>query len=206
MSNAKSDDESQTEIVLTLEPEPDEDSGGDDSDGELVGELLSAVLDVQAERESRQRTEAERRAAERIDGVELGKLVTLTDDGPKVTYPSCPTTNGLVARCAAQLTEDHVGGRVALLFEGGDPARPMVVGPIHNDQTEGESEHPAIKGLVITESESRIDIRCRKAIGINVGKATIIITPAGQIVVKGKHLLNHASAVNRIRGATVKIN
>ena len=82
----------------------------------------------------------------------------------------------------------------------------MVVGPIHNDPADGEVAHPALKGLAITETDSRIDIRCRKAIGLSVGKATIIITPKGQIVVKGKHVLNHASAVNRIRGATVKIN
>ncbi|MBW2459647.1 MAG: hypothetical protein JRI68_34460 [Deltaproteobacteria bacterium] len=206
MTHTKSDDDTQSEIVLTLETEPDDETGDGDADDELVGELLSAVLEVQTEREAQERAEAEKRAAERIEGVELGRLVALTDDGPKVTYPSCPTTNGLVARCAAQLYERHVGGRVALLFEDGDPARPMVVGPIHHDQAEEEIEHPAIKGLAITETESRIDIRCRKAIGINVGKATIIITPKGQIVVKGKHVLNHASAVNRIRGATVKIN
>jgi len=205
MSTQKSDDDAQSEIVLTLEPDPDGDSS-EQADDELVGELLGAVLEVQAEREAQEQAEAERRAAERIDGVELGRLVALGEDGPKVTYPSCPTANGLVARCAAQLDDSHVGGRVALLFEGGDPGRPMVVGPIHNDQAEGEIEHPAITGLAITESDSRIDIRCKKAIGVSVGKATIIITPKGQIVVKGKHVLHHASAVNRIRGATVKIN
>ena len=205
MSNAKSDHETQTEIVLTLDPAPN-DSAVAGEDDELVGELLSAVLEVQVERESRERAEAESRATERIDGVELGKLLALTDDGPKVTYPSCPTTNGLVARCAAQLTEGHVGGRVALLFENGDPALPMVVGPIHNDQADGELVHPALKGLTIRETDDRIEIQCRKAIGLKVGKSTIIITPAGRIIVRGRHVLNHASAVNRIRGASVKIN
>ncbi len=206
MSNAKPDDEAEAEIVLTLETEPDADPDGDDADDELVGELLSAVLEVQTERDSRERAQAEERAAKRIDGVELGRLVELSDQGPRVTYPSCPTTNGLVARCAAQLTDAHVGGRVALLFENGDPALPMVVGPIHNDQALDAVDHPALKGLTIREDENRIEIQCHKAIGLNVGKSTIVITPAGRIIVRGRHVLNHASAVNRIRGATVKIN
>ena len=206
MSNANSDDETETEIVLTLDTDADEVVVDGDDDGELVGELLSAVLEVSAERESREQAAAEQRAAQRIDGVVLGRLVALTHDGPKVTYASCPTTNGLVARCAAQLDESHLGGRVALLFEGGDPGLPMVVGPLHNDQAEGEVDHPAIKGLTIRESNDRIEIQCRKAIVLKVGKATIVITPAGRIVVRGRHVLNHASAVNRIRGATVKIN
>lgn len=192
-------DDEHGEVVVTLEV------GGDEVE-EHADALLEALLDAQEARERRERDAAERREAERIHGVVLGRLVATIDAGPRVTYPRCPSPGGVVARSAASLTDADVGRRVALMFEGGEPARPMLIGPIELDDEPAEVEHPALKGLVISENDQRIDIRCKKAIGLSVGKASIIVTPSGKILVRGKDLVSRASSVNRIRGATVKIN
>ena len=65
----------------------------------------------------------------RIEGVVIGVLMGFADDGaPLVVYPGNPSEAALAARTTAVLTPEDVGREVALLFEGGDPARPLVVG------------------------------------------------------------------------------
>jgi hypothetical protein len=136
---------------------------------------------------------------ERIEGVVIGVLLGFDSGVPLVVFPGNPRDTALPARSLADLTSLMIGAEVALLFEGGDATRPLIVGrivePARRSSTPNvvrDGEHVRITG------EERIELRC--------GKATIIMEKDGHITIRGTYVTSHASASNRIRGGSVNLN
>jgi hypothetical protein len=136
---------------------------------------------------------------ERIEGVVIGVLLGFDSGVPLVVFPGNPRDTALPARSLADLTSLMIGAEVALLFEGGDATRPLIVGrivePARRSSTPNvvrDGEHVRITG------EERIELRC--------GKATIIMEKDGHITIRGTYVTSHASAANRIRGGSVNLN
>ena len=134
-----------------------------------------------------------------IHGVVIGQFLGFGEDGPLVVHAGAPEGSAMTARSLAELTPEMAGSDVALLFEEGDPARPLIVGRIV--EPSGSDPHAEITRdgdrLVITGKE-RIELRC--------GKATIVLEKDGHITIRGTYLVSHASAANRIRGGSVNLN
>jgi hypothetical protein len=191
------------EQVLVLEPAAALE--GEPAD-ELASELIDMVLDARTEREAKAEAAHAERARERVDGVILGELVAVTKLGPRVRYPGCPSPEGALARAAAKVRKSDIGRRAALLFENGDLGLPILVGLLHHDDASPSAEHPALGSLTIREQADRIEISCKKAISLSCGESTVIITPKGKILLRGKHLLSSAAVLNRLRGGAVRIN
>jgi hypothetical protein len=101
-----------------------------------------------------------------------------------------------------------------MLFEGGDPALPIVIGlvPSHPGATLFQSllapekaPAPARKlearvdgKRVVLEGEDEVVLRC--------GDASITLHRSGKVVLRGAYIETTAKGVNRIRGGSVKIN
>ena len=136
---------------------------------------------------------------ERLDGVVIGIFLGFGDSLPLVVYPGNPEETALQARSLAELSSDMIGSEVALLFEGGDPRKPLIVGKIV-DPMKGRAEARVIRDgetVKITASE-RLELRC--------GKSVIIMEKDGHLTIRGTYLVSHASAANRIRGGSVNLN
>ena len=144
--------------------------------------------------------ETSKERAALIYGVVLGVLVDLGERGPLVEFDQNPDKFPIVARATAPLTSRDIGREVALLFEAGDPARPIVIGPLHR----AAPAQPAPKP-VDADSE-RLVFTAKKEIVFRCGKASLTLTRAGKILLRGEYLLTEATGVNRIRGGTVEIN
>jgi hypothetical protein len=143
----------------------------------------------------------------KIDNVVIGLLLSIDELGqPLVAYPGNPDETARIARSSTQLTTKDVGCEVALLFEGGDPKLPLVIGKIQqarkstSDQDQDESANRAE-----LDGES-IVLSARQNITLKCGKASITLTKAGKVVIRGAYLLNRSSGVNRIKGGSVQIN
>lgn len=148
---------------------------------------------------------AEQQPMARIDGVVIGVLVGLDADGVAcVDFPGCPVSGGVPARTTAVLEASHQGREVALMFERGEPGRPIVMGLI---------QHPASQEIMLGGSPvqveadgQRLQLTAREEIVLRCGQSSIVLTRAGKILIRGKYLLSRSSGANRIKGGSVQLN
>lgn len=164
---------------------------GSASGGTPEGEfsrLVGAVTDCQGDA----------RAVPGNSGVVLGKLVSWSpESGPQVDFPGNPG-GPLAALSTVPLHPSHVGSRLALTFVEGDRRQPLVLGKI---------EEPGRQSTVsVTADEERLELSAQKELVLRCGKASITLTKAGKILLRGAYLLSRSSGVNRIKGGSVQIN
>jgi hypothetical protein len=138
----------------------------------------------------------------RIDGIVIGRLTRVEASGAWVQV--VPGASAIVARTIATVTEADAGRDVALMFEGGDPSRPLVMVLVqHLAQPAAEITPQA---LDVQRDGERVVLSADKEIVLSCGEASITLTRAGKILIKGAYVSTRASGVNRIVGGTVEIN
>lgn len=144
----------------------------------------------------------------RLDGVVIGVLVGISDkDELLVVYPSNPNETALKAKTTVSLGNDDIGKEVALMFEGGNPKLPLIIGRIQNPHEVKEhvkSEKEEVIGVDV--DDEHIMISGKQSIRLKCGKASITLTKEGKILVRGTYILNRSSGANRIKGGSVQIN
>jgi hypothetical protein len=149
---------------------------------------------------------------QRLDGVIIGKLVGLPDVAmPLVDFPANSSDAPLRARSIVPLGKEDVGRDAALTFEGGDPQKPIVMGLIQHP----EGQQPQLPGVIGSGSSSPLEMQvdgehivftAEREIVLRCGKASITLTRAGKVIIRGGYLLSRSSGVNRIKGGSVQIN
>ncbi|MCQ6256682.1 DUF6484 domain-containing protein [Pseudomonas sp. Q11] len=136
----------------------------------------------------------------RVEGVVIGVLLDVPNaDAPVVAFPGCPDDTGLAARTTTPLSREDIGAQVALMFEAGDPARPLVIGRI---QRLPQTTTPAVADL----DGERLEFTAEREIVLRCGKASITLTREGKVLIRGAYLSSRSSGVNRIKGGSVQIN
>ncbi|TGS65797.1 hypothetical protein EN817_26090 [Mesorhizobium sp. M3A.F.Ca.ET.174.01.1.1] len=137
--------------------------------------------------------------AERVEGVVIGLLIGFDDGSPLVVFVGNPSDTAVKARSLTALDGSSVGSEVALLFEGGDPACPLIVGRIVDPRPDPPRVEVLRDGETVTvDARDRIELRC--------GLASIILEKNGRISIRGAQLNSHATGTNWIRGAAVHLN
>lgn len=137
--------------------------------------------------------------SDRIDGVVIGVLLGWEDEAPLVIFPGNPVETAQLARSLCELSADMIGCEVALLFQNGDPRKPLIVGRIVEPawvKTPPQVVHDGQR--VRVTADERLELRC--------GKATILMEQDGRITIRGSHIISHASGAQRIRGGSINLN
>jgi hypothetical protein len=121
-----------------------------------------------------------------------------------------PGSDGLVvARVMASLGSADIGRNVALLFEGGDPAKPVIMGLMFVAPSDSSQALKQTATLLNAEAEAdgdRIVLTAEKEIVLRCGEASITLTKAGKIIIQGAYVSSRSSGTNRIQGGSVEIN
>lgn len=140
-------------------------------------------------------------APARIEGVVIGRLLAVEGDGrARVTWAGCGG-DGVSARVFCPLPAEPVGGEVALHFEHGDPHRPVVMGALNTALSVESPSRPQVVAdgeRLVLSAEREVELRC--------GDASIVLTRAGKVIIRGAYVHTQASGLHRILGAAVKIN
>ena len=93
----------------------------------------------------------------------------------------------------ALVAEGDQGQPVVLAFIKGRPEQPVILGQLHPDAVVRPGN-----GRLTLEAEDELTLRC--------GEASLTLTKAGKVTVKGKTLTSRADGVHRIQGGSVHIN
>jgi hypothetical protein len=135
-------------------------------------------------------------------GVIVGKFVGFDSTGsPLVSFVAEISHEEVIARSMIFLREIQIGSDVVLAFERGDLAKPIVMGSLWQPE-----KSPAQERTVAELDGERITLTAEKEIVLRCGKASITLTQAGKVLIRGAYLSSHSSGVNRIKGGSVQIN
>lgn len=135
--------------------------------------------------------------ATRVDGVVVGRVLGVEAGVARVTFEGAPA-EGFAARALTPLQREDEGKEVALMFEGGDPRRPIVMGKMVSPLAEPRPD-------VATDGK-RLELTAKEEIVLRCGDSSITLTRAGKILIRGAYVLSRSSGVNRIQGGSVEIN
>ncbi len=141
---------------------------------------------------------------QKIDGVVIGLLLSINNGQALVAFPGNPDETAIPARSTTQMQSEDVGCEVALLFEAGNPRLPLIVGKIQNPENRQSVQENAPETAELN-GES-IVLSARQNITLKCGKASITLTKAGKVILRGAYVLSRSSGVNRIKGGSVQIN
>jgi len=136
-----------------------------------------------------------------------GRLVGLNDQRRLlVDFPGNPF-GPLRARTTIVLSPTDLDAAVAeeqavlLLFEEGDPGRPIVVGLLH-DRVPAAPELP----VEVEADGRRIEIEAADELVLRCGQASLVLRRNGRVLIRGTYVETRSKGVNRIKGGSVQIN
>src|SRR5690242_6651215 len=142
------------------------------------------------------RTEADPVAATAPAEVVIGRIVSIGEDGaPLVEFAGNPAGQPVRALPTARYDDVASGASVALMFVEGDRARPLAIGLVSEPD-----------GASAAVPEDRLTFTAAREIVLQCGRASIVLTRAGKVLVRGAYLSLRSSGMQRITGASVQIN
>ncbi len=127
-------------------------------------------------------------AKKRARGAVVG-ILTGFDKAGNPLVRSDDSDEIVMARTAISLDESHIGRDVVMLLEKGNARKPIVLGVLRSPL-----------------DVERKTIAAKQEIVLRCGKASITLTRAGKVLIRGAYLLSRSSGVNRIQGGSVQIN
>ncbi len=142
---------------------------------------------------------------QQINGVIIGKVISLDDSGDvTVTYPGNPTDSSLIASSVVSVNVNDIDKNVVLMFEAGNPLRPIIMGRLQDSPARVEKKSDETVNV-------QLDGKClaftaQKEIVLRCGEASITLTRAGKVIIRGEYLLSRSTGTNRIKGGSVQIN
>jgi hypothetical protein len=140
---------------------------------------------------------------EPIDGVLIGRVSAIDADGTvRVDLPYPRFTDPLAVRTTVALGSDTIGREVAVVFERGRSDKPLVIGLVHATP----SSLPRFERREVEMDGDRLVLTADREIVLRCGKASITLTRAGKVLIRGEYVLSHSGGVNRIRGGSIQLN
>lgn len=143
-----------------------------------------------------------------LPGAVIGSLRGFAESGaPLVDFSGNCAANSVEAKTTVALLEKHIGSEVVLMFEGSDPQKPIILGVIHPPAAPADSASASqAKPVEVKLDGQQLVLSADQEIVLRCGQASITLTRAGKVLIRGAYLLSRSSGVNRIKGGSVQIN
>jgi len=164
---------------------------------EQVLELLTTMDDQSDEPQMAQTSQ--------LQGVVCG-VISEFDPATGTIYivlPRLSMLEPMVARSTVALSQSDVGKEVLVAFEAGAARVPYIIGLLWPQEQHPPAEQLPLEAKVDGE---RVVLEAQKEIVLKCGKASITLTRAGKVLIRGAYVLSRSSGVNRVKGGSVQIN
>lgn len=134
----------------------------------------------------------------KIEGAVVGTVIGISPGGaPLVDYPGNPE-GPIPGRSTVKVGPGSIGREAVLMFDSGDPARPLILGIL---------AAPGLAASVEIETDGRsLRLSAEREIVLRCGRASITLTREGKVLLQGAYVSSRSSGANRIKGGTVHIN
>ena len=149
------------------------------------------------------------RAANSPASLCIGRLIQWSpDEGALVDYPGNPKgplqAQSVVAfdvDLAARTIDSDRG--LVLSFEAGDWSKPVIMGLLQPAATAAKQNSPAVE---VHADGERVTVKAAEQIELKCGEASIILTKAGKILLRGTYVSSVSTGAQRLKGASIEIN
>lgn len=141
-----------------------------------------------------------------IDGVVVGRLQGFQDqDLPLVDFAENPFPTPVLARTTVPLNLTDLEKEVVLQFENGHPHKPIILGLLLGEPGPKHKQEHEVVPFVEVDGE-KIVVNANREIVLRCGEASITLTRAGKVLIKGEYVVTHSKGANKIKGGSVQIN
>ena len=135
----------------------------------------------------------------RLHGFDLEERPLIAD------VAQCPG-RVLTGRSTVALQRAMLGSGVVLLFEGGEVDRPIIIGVMQDPAPADAPTQGAAAPVSVHADDERFVVTAEREIVLRCGEASITLTRAGKVIIKGNYILSRATGYNKIKGAAIDIN
>lgn len=154
----------------------------------------------------------------------VGTLVEFDPSGsPRVRVAWEGNWHTLAATPAVSVNAQHLGRQAVLMLAGGHIQAPVLLGfvyspldsaleqalgatPGNDEESELDAKRPIQEPVEAEVDGDRTVIDGNRQVVLRCGEASITLTRAGKIILRGKHLVSRSSGVNRIMGGSIQMN
>lgn len=137
-----------------------------------------------------------------LPSVVIGRLVGFENGQARVDFPGNAVSAGIPAQSGVSLPAKAIGCEVILAFADGDPEKPVILNLLVDNEADGLPSSP----FDIQVDGERMLVTAQKEIVLRCGDASISLTAAGKVLIKGTYVLSRSSGYNKIKGAAIDIN
>ena len=121
-----------------------------------------------------------------------------------VDYADHPYSRPLLAASIDAIGTGDINKDVVLMFEAGNSQRPVIIGRLQHSFTQAENN--PVEGVDVQLNGKRLKFTAEQEIVLRCGEASITLTRAGKVIIRGEYLLSRSTGTNRIKGGSVQIN
>jgi hypothetical protein len=118
--------------------------------------------------------------------------------------PDAPGPAG-AARTTVALQQDAIGAEVLLVWEPDPAALPIIVGIVQPLASQPTGAAAPERVTVRADAREYV-ISAEREIVLQCGEASITLTRAGKVIIKGNYVVSRSAGCNKIKGAAVEIN
>lgn len=98
-----------------------------------------------------------------------------------------------------RLDETEIGNKIVVAYERNKVRSPIIIGRLQERKSTSTQSTLKLDGeRLVFKAEREIELRC--------GEASIVLTKAGKVLIKGNYVLSRSRGANKLKGAYVDIN